>query len=169
MGHGRGVGHGRATHGQRATLGRGAAWGVRLTAAGLVAVLVGCLTNIVAAWSTGSAQAVVAAVGIPAWMLAHLVYVGASVLGLAWLRGGVVPRVVAVPLALSLVVTVAGVLVGLTLDGTAAKMITWASTEGQIGLAWLLAGTVLRGTDSRGLAGARGHSRAERRDPAARP
>ncbi|MFL1429305.1 MULTISPECIES: hypothetical protein [unclassified Nocardiopsis] len=127
----------------RESLGRPGAWGSGLTAAGLVATMAGCLTNIVAGSLTGQAQGVVAAVGIPAWILAHLVYVGATVLGLACLRVSAVPRPVAAALIGGLPVLVIGVLCGLTLDGTAATVVTWASTEGQVGLAWLLAGGFL--------------------------
>ncbi|MFL1380399.1 hypothetical protein [Nocardiopsis protaetiae] len=127
----------------REPLGRPGAWGSGLTAAGLVATMAGCLTNIVAGSLTGQAQGVVAAVGIPAWILAHLVYVGATVLGLACLRVPAVPRPVAAALIGGLPVLVIGVLCGLTLDGTAATVVTWASTEGQVGLAWLLAGGFL--------------------------
>lgn len=128
----------------RERLGRLGAWGAGLTAVGLVATMAGCLANIIAGALTGPAQGVVAAVGIPAWILAHLVYAGATVLGLACLRVPAVPRPVAVALVGGLPVLVVGVLCGLALDGTASTVVTWASTEGQVGLAWLLLGGFLR-------------------------
>ncbi|CAM3473053.1 hypothetical protein OCAE111667_11525 [Occultella aeris] len=139
------VGFGVFNRRYRAALGRLGGWGIGLVRFGLLATVLGYLVNLVGPLLPGQAAAAVAVVGIPAWSLAHLMYVGATVLGIACLRSGAVPRLVAVPLVCGLPLLLAGVGLGLAVGGTAATVITWIATEGQAGLAWFLVGLHLRG------------------------
>lgn len=132
----------RAAH--RGALGRLGAWGAGLVTAGLAATALGFLVNATGPLLPEGAAGTVALVGVPAWSLAHLVYVGATVLGAACLRVPAVPRPLAVLLTAALPLMAAGVGIGLALGGTAATLVTWAATEGQAGLAWLLIGLHLR-------------------------
>ncbi|WP_133884207.1 hypothetical protein [Glycomyces sp. NRRL B-16210] len=122
------------------SLGRLGSWGTGLIRIGLVATIVGYLVNLIGPALPEAAEGIVAIAGIPAWSLAHLMYAGATVLGLACLRAGSVPRIVAVPLAAGLPVLLIGVGLGLALGEPSAPVLTWAATEGQAGLAWLLVG-----------------------------
>ncbi|WP_154794567.1 hypothetical protein [Occultella kanbiaonis] len=128
----------------RAVLGRLGAWGIGLIRFGLLATVLGYLVNLVGPLLPGDAAAAVAVIGIPAWSLAHLMYLGATVLGIACLRPGALPRLVSVPLVCGLPLLLAGVGLGLAVGGTAATVITWIATEGQAGLAWFLVGLHLR-------------------------
>jgi hypothetical protein len=138
------VGFGVFRRRYRAVLGRLGAWGIGLVRIGLLATVLGYLVNLVGPLLPGDAAAAVAVAGIPAWSLAHLMYVGATVLGLACLRSGAVPRLVAVALTLGLPLLVVGVGLGLAVGGPAATVITWVATEGQAGLAWFVVGLHLR-------------------------
>ncbi|GAA2316264.1 MULTISPECIES: hypothetical protein [Glycomyces] len=124
----------------RAELGRLGAWGRGLMTAGLVATAVGFLANAVGPLEPGGAEGVVAIAGVPAWMLSHLVYIGATVLGAACLRKRSGPRPTAVLMIASLPLLVLGVAAGLTSGEPASGYITWAATEGQAGLVWSLIG-----------------------------
>ncbi|TDE90051.1 hypothetical protein EXU48_19225 [Occultella glacieicola] len=137
------VGFGGFRRRYRTLLGRLGAWGIGLVRFGLLATVLGYLVNLVGPLLPGQAAAAVAVVGIPAWSLAHLMYVGATVLGIACLRSGAVPRLVGVPLVCGLPLLLAGVGLGLAVGGTAATVITWIATEGQAGLAWFLVGLQL--------------------------
>ncbi|MFG3339607.1 hypothetical protein [Glycomyces sp. NPDC048151] len=125
---------------RRADLGRAGAWGVGLVLFGLSATAVGFLANAVGALVPAGAEGGVALAGVPAWILSHLVYVGATVLGAACLRRRSGPRPTAALLLASLPVLVLGVAAGLTLNESASGYVTWAATEGQAGVAWLLIG-----------------------------
>ncbi|WP_091040578.1 hypothetical protein [Glycomyces harbinensis] len=134
------IGFGAFHRRHRAELGRLGAWGAGLVRFGLVATVVGYLVNLVGPSLPERYEAVAALAGIPAWSLAHLMYAGATVLGLACLRAAAVPRPVAVALTCGLPVLLAGVGAGLALGEPYAHVVTWAATEGQAGLAWLLVG-----------------------------
>lgn len=123
---------------RRAALGRTARWGGGLVVAGLVATAMGSVLNVVVPLMQESAQAAFALAGIPAWSLSHLIYVGATVLGIACLRRPVVPRPLAILLVASLPLLLLGVALGLALPEPASHVVTWAATEGQAGVAWLL-------------------------------
>ncbi|MCD0446632.1 hypothetical protein LO763_23725 [Glycomyces sp. A-F 0318] len=137
-----GIGAFHRRHGPR--LGRPGAWGAGLVRFGLVATVLGYAVNLIGPLLPDRAQAVAAVAGIPAWSLAHLMYAGATVLGLACLRAKV-PRRVALPLAGGLPVLLVGVGCGLALGEPFAPAVAWAATEGQAGLAWFLVGLHLRG------------------------
>lgn len=126
--------------GRRESLGRLGSWGAGLIRFGLVATVAGYLVNLIGPELPEAAEGIAALAGIPAWSLAHLMYVGATVLGLACLRAGTVPRLVAVPLVAGVPVLLIGVGLGLALGEPFAPVVTWAATEGQAGLAWLLVG-----------------------------
>ncbi|THV24320.1 hypothetical protein [Glycomyces paridis] len=120
--------------------GRAGAWGIGLVRFGLGATVVGYLVNLVGPLLSEDAEGVAALAGIPAWSLAHLVYIGATVLGIACLRSGSVPRPTAVALVVGLPALLLGVGAGLALGEPFGPAVTWAATEGQAGLAWLLVG-----------------------------
>jgi hypothetical protein len=125
---------------QRAGLGRAGAWGLGLVMAGLVATAVGFMANAVGALVPAGIEGGVALAGVPAWILSHLIYIGATVLGAACLRRRCGPRPTAVLLLASLPLLALGVAAGLTLNETASGFVTWAATEGQAGLTWSLIG-----------------------------
>lgn len=126
-----------------AELGRLGAWGRGLMMAGLVATAVGFLANAVGPLVPSGAEGVVALAGVPAWILSHLVYIGATVLGAACWRKRSGPPPTAVLMIASLPLLVLGVAAGLSLSEPTSGFITWAATEGQAGLVWLLVGARL--------------------------
>jgi hypothetical protein len=127
----------------RAESGRLGAWGRGLVMAGLAATAAGFLANAVGPLVPSGAEGVVALAGVPAWMLSHLVYIGATMLGFACLRKRSGPRPTAVLMIASLPLLVLGVAAGLSLGEPTSEFITWAATEGQAGLVWLLVGVRL--------------------------
>ena len=137
------VGFGVFRAGRRARLGRLGAWGSGLVLAGLAATAVGFLANAVGPLVPATSEGAVALAGVPAWTLSHLVYAGATVLGVACLRARIVPRATALLLIASFPLLLAGVALGLAAGGPASGLITWIATEGQAGLAWSLIGAGL--------------------------
>ncbi|MDN3240022.1 hypothetical protein [Glycomyces tritici] len=127
----------------RAGSGRLAGWGRGLLMAGLVATAVGFLANAVGPLAPGGVEGMVALAGVPAWVLSHLVYIGATVLGAATLRKRSGPLPEAVLMVASLPLLVLGVAAGLRLGEPASGFVTWAATEGQAGLVWSLIGVRL--------------------------
>lgn len=127
----------------RAGSGRLGSWGRGLVMAGLGAAAVGFLANSVGPLAPDGAEGMVALAGVPAWVLSHLVYIGATVLGAAWLRKRAGPLPAAVLMVASLPLLVLGVAAGLRLGEPASGFVTWAATEGQAGLVWLLIGVRL--------------------------
>ncbi|MEU6861290.1 hypothetical protein AB0B28_20755 [Glycomyces sp. NPDC046736] len=128
----------------RAESGRGGHWGLGLLVAGLICTAAGCLVNAAGPMLPEDAAAGFAFAAIPAWSLSHLIYIGATVLGIACLRRRTVPRPLAVLLTASLPLLIVGVLLGTTLSGAASHTVTWIATEGQAGAAWFLIATRLR-------------------------
>jgi len=127
----------------RAESGRLGAWGRGLVMAGLVATAVGFLANAVGPLVPSGAEGLVALAGVPAWILSHLIYIGATMLGVACLRrrsGPVRSLPTAVLMIASLPLLVLGVAAGLSLDEPTSGFITWAATEGQAGLVWSVIG-----------------------------
>lgn len=144
----------RAVH--RAEFGRFGAWGAGVTVAGLVATVAGSVLNLAVGLAPEDAGRVAAAVAAPAWILAHLVYVGGTLLGVAAVRTTGVPRPVAVALTCSLPLLLLGVPGGLALDPPWSTITTWIATEGQVGIVWLLVAAHLRrASGRRTTAGAR--------------
>ncbi len=127
----------------RAASGRLGSWGRGLVMAGLVATAVGFLANAVGPLVPGGAEGMVGLAGVPAWVLSHLVYIGATVLGMACLRKRSGPLPAAVLMIASLPLLVLGVAAGLSLGEPASGFVTWAATEGQAGLVWSLVGVRL--------------------------
>ncbi|MFC3491141.1 hypothetical protein [Glycomyces rhizosphaerae] len=124
----------------RAELGRLGAWGRGLVMAGLVATAVGFLANAVGPLAPGEAEGMVALAGVPAWVLSHLVYIGATVLGSACLRKRSGPLPTAILMIASLPLLFLGVAAGLRLGEPTSGFVTWAATEGQAGVVWSLVG-----------------------------
>jgi hypothetical protein len=127
----------------RAASGRLGAWGRGLVMAGLAATAVGFLANAVGPLVPSGAEGIVALAGVPAWILSHLVYIGATVLGFAFLQKRSGPRPTAVLMIASLPLLVLGVAAGLSLGEPTSGFITWAATEGQAGLVWSVVGVRL--------------------------
>ncbi|GLI45045.1 hypothetical protein [Glycomyces algeriensis] len=129
--------------GHRPFLGRLGAWGCGLVLAGLAATAVGFIANAAGPLVPKAFEGAVALAAVPAWTLSHLIYAGATVVGIACLRARIVPRSTALLLVASFPLLIAGVSLGLAVGGSAADLITWAATEGQAGLAWALIGALL--------------------------
>ncbi|SDT37143.1 hypothetical protein SAMN04489812_5451 [Microlunatus soli] len=121
-------------------------WGFGLVVAGLIAHLVGTVLGAVGAGLASVAHSVVGVVSGPVWMLAHLGYIGTTLVGIAAWRAGSVPRPVAVALITCAPVVLVGVPAGLALASAAGTVVSdsvaWVATELQFGLVWLLVGVV---------------------------
>lgn len=119
-------------------------WGIGLVTTGLIAHLVGSTLGLLAPMLSEGIGGVVAIAAIPAWILAHLAYVGTTLVGLAVRRTTDFPRPLTVLLIACTPLVLVGVPAGLALEGVAgaglASTVAWLATEGQFGLGWLLVG-----------------------------
>ncbi|ACQ78750.1 hypothetical protein Bcav_0487 [Beutenbergia cavernae DSM 12333] len=155
------VGLGRS---RPATSGRLGRWGTGLVVAGLAAHLLGSALGGLAPTLPAGAADVVAVAAIPAWALAHLAYVGTTLIGVATWRSGALPRPVSALLVACAPLVLAGVPASLALEPAVGSgvsaVIAWIATEGQLGLGWLLVGVTGRrpGADDAGAGSALEHS-----------
>lgn len=128
---------------QRLAGGRLLNWGLVMIWIGLGALAGGQILAIAAEDAQGALLETAAIAGIPLTVAAHLIYLGTSLVGLALLRGRRAPIALGVLLTASLPLLLVGVPLGLALgDGPLGDVVTWVSTEGQAGAAWVAVAVV---------------------------
>lgn len=113
-------------------------WGLSVVWVGLAALAGGHALAIAAESAPRAVLESISLAGIPLTVGAHLIYPGTTLVGIALLRGRRWPFALGVLLTTSLPLLLVGVPLGLALgDGALGDVVTWASTEGQAGAAWL--------------------------------
>jgi|GEM_PF-3070774 len=119
-------------------------WGIGLVMTGLIAHVVGSTLGLLGPALPDGPGAVIAIVAVPAWILAHLAYIGTTLVGLAIRRSGAFSRALTILLIACTPLLLVGVPGGLALESIAgsgvSSSVAWLATEGQFGLGWLLVG-----------------------------